>query len=393
MVLALLWAVGVLFAVLGAVVLYHGLASRWGRGLAVVMAAVVALAPLERAAAHGLVAWLYGGGLPVVSDRVMASRQILPLAHYEALADGVLTRALAALAAGLVLWALVWWSGQPQGRARWRALLSNRGFQVVAGAVFLAVAAFAGYNLWMSVQMHTPHPVFYTDCHKVWGHRGHPDPPKIVENTIPSYENAFNLGAPGIETDVLYDPDRREYYIGRYDRGSLPVEGKRLTLDEVFLAVGDRGYFWLDTKTIHRMNAAEAKQAAQDMYDLLQRHHLLDRAIVESDTPQNLVYFARLGIHTSYWIFNIDESAFPKTPWALWKALHQVQENYIRGGFSAISMDKRFYTPMVAWMLRGARIHLFTAHSRTEVEDLVQRSEVKVVLTDTTDFDVTTCGK
>ncbi len=235
--------------------------------------------------------------------------------------------------------------------------------------------------------------MFYTDCHKVWGHRGHPEPPKIVENTIPSYENAFNLGAPGIETDVLYDPDHREYYIGRYDRGALPTEGQRLTLDEVFLAVGDRGYFWLDTKTIHRMNAEEAKQAAQDMYDLLKRHNLLDRAIVESDTPQNLVYFARLGIHTSYWIFNIDETMFPKTPWALWKAMHRVQENYIHGGFSAISMDKHFYTPMVAWMLRGARIHLFTTHSRAEVKDLVRRSEVKVVLTDTTDYDVTTCGK
>ena len=252
----LLWAVWVLLAALGAVMLFHGLSSRWGKALAAALALVVVFAPLERAAAHGLVAWFYGGGLPALSNRLMASRSMFPLAHYLTEADDVLEGLFFAAALVLVLWALVWWSWQPQGRAAWRALFRNRVFRAAAGVVLLVVLAFAGYNGWMAVQMHQPHPVFYTDCHKVWGHRGHPEPPKIVENTIPSYQRAFDLGAPGIETDVLYDPVHREYYIGRYDRGALPPEGERLTLERVFSVVGNRGYFWLDTKTIHRMDAA-----------------------------------------------------------------------------------------------------------------------------------------
>ena len=347
---------------------------RWAGWL---LGLVVVLYPLENAAVRWLVQWVYTTPA-AFADRLLASRHILPLQHYVAEGEDALAGLVALATALLVLGTLVWAARHLPSVAAFVHHPATRG---AFGALVLAIIAFVGYNLWVNFQFRQPHPVFYTDCHKLWYH--HRD---ALDQTIA----AFNAGAPGIEIDVRYDVDRHEFYIGRYDTPNPPPD-KRTTLDEVFDAVGSRGYFWLDTKTIHYLTPAQAQQAARDMHDLLARHHLLARAIIESDTPQNLVYFSRLGLHTSYWIFNIDETAFPHTPWGQYLALMRIKRNYIQGGFSAISLDHRFYTPFVAWMLRGARIHLFTINDPKTLETLVQRPEVKVVLTDTTRFDITDC--
>lgn len=333
--------------------------------------------------------WLYTSGPAFLSEALLPARHHLPLRHYLLRVDHLLGGLQAVL--GLLSLALgAWWVVRHGCLARWWALPWVRG---AVAALAALVVAFVAFNLWLDHQFRQPHPVFYTDCHKVWGHRGHPEPPEIIENTIPSYRRAFDLGAPGVEMDVRYDRNLHQYYIGRYDRGAPPPPDQRLTLDEVFAAVGDRGYFWLDTKTIHYMTPEEARQAAQDMAALLDKYGLRQRAIIESDTPSNLVYFARAGLHTSYWIFNIDESAFPKTPWGLWWTLVRIKQNYIRGGFSAISLDVRFYKPLVAFMLRGARIHLFTVNAPEDLRLWVRRKEVRVILTDTDRYDITACGE
>ncbi len=353
--------------------------------------AFVALAPLTRALLRVGVAWLYHQGPAWLADWAMTSRQHLPPSHYQALAEHRLLALLlvaAALGWGLVL---AHKATRPAARARWATWWQRREVRATLGALLALTVAFVGFNLWLDHAFRRPHPVFYTDCHKVWGHRGHPEPPQIPENTIASYQRAFDLGAPGVEMDVRYDAQRHEFFIGRYDRGAEPPPGQRLTLEEVFRAVGKRGYFWLDTKTIHYMTPAEAQQAARDLAALLDRFDLRERAIVESDTPENLRYFAQAGLHTSYWIFNIDEEVFPKTPWGLWWALARIKLHYIQGNFSAISLDRRFYTPFVAFMLRGARIHLFTVDNPKALKALVRRPEVRVILTNTDLYSITDC--
>ncbi len=342
-----------------------------------VLALGVVLYPLESAAVRWLVQWIYTTPA-AFADRLLASRHILPLQHYVAEGEDALAGLVVLAAALLAVLMLIEAARYAPAVAAFLRHPATRG---TFGALVLAIIAFAGYNLWVNFQFRQPHPVFYTDCHKLWYH--HRD---ALDQTVA----AFDAGAPGIEIDVRYDVDRHEYYIGRYDTPNPPPD-KRTALDEVFDAVGSRGYFWLDTKTIRYLTPAQARQAARDMHDLLARHHLLARAIIESDTPQNLVYFSRQGLHTSYWIFNIDEQAFPHTPWGQYLALMRIKRNYIQGGFSAISLDHRFYTPFVAWMLRGARIHLFTINDPKTLETLVQRPEVKVVLTDTPRFDITDC--
>ncbi len=348
---------------------------RWGMGL---LAAVVVLYPLERVFARLVILWLYETPSPLL-DRIMASRHALPVTFYQHIAERAL--AWGVWGAFLLVWVLTVALPlrRPQNRRR---LLRHPATRAVGGGLLLLVVVFGGYNAWLSARFHRPHPVFYTDCHKVWAHR---------RNAIPLAERAFDQGAPGIEMDIRYDVARREFFIGRYDE-PVPPPGKRVLLADIFARVGQRGYFWLDTKTIHRLTPAQAQQAAQDMRALLDRFGLRQRAIVESDRPSNLRYFAAAGIHTSYWIFNIDETAFPKTPWALWWALVRIKQNYIRYGFSAISMDYRFYTPLVRWMLRGARIHLFTVDNPTTLQQLVSRPEVKVVLTNRPVYnDITAC--
>ena len=385
------WLIAVVLTAGNAVVLTRGRAPRLWRWAGGVFALFAALFPLERIAARGLAAWLYHRAPAALADRLLASRHVLPLTHYQARADAALAKLMLVIAALAFLETAGWLLKQPSGRARLQAIARSRRFRTLAGSAALAALVFAGYNAWLMVQFRQPHPVFYTDCRKVWGHRGHPEPPEIPENTIASYRRAFDLGAPGVEMDVRYDAARREYFIGRYDHGDPPPEGQRLTLDDVFTAVGDRGYFWLDTKTIHYMTPEEARQAAEDMRALLDRYDLRQRAIIESDAPDNLAYFARAGLHTSYWIFNIDEDRFPQTFLGQWWAMMRVQKHYIDGGFSAVSLDKRFYTPTVAWMLRGARVHLFTSDDRNELEALAARDQVRVILTDTAFYDIGTC--
>ncbi len=354
-----------------------------GKGLG----ALAWIYPLSYPVAHGLVRWIYQVNPAGLGDRLMASRTHLAVAHYLSRADQALNAGLLGLTGLLLLWV----SGQALRLPQVRAWLRTPVLRALLGGILALLLLFIGYNLWVEYQFRRPHPVFYDDCHKIWGHRGHPEPPDIPENTIASYTRAFDLGAPGVEMDVRYDVERHEYFIGRYDRGQAPPPGQRLTLAEVFEAVGDRGYFWLDTKTIHYLTPDQARQAASDMAQLLDRFGLRQRAIIESDTPENLVYFAQAGLHTSYWIFNIDEEAFPRQPWALWQALIQIKQRYISGGFSAISLDRRFYTPMVAAMLSGARIHLFTVDDPGELRRLAHRDEVKVILTNTTYYDITAC--
>ena len=348
--------------------------SRWlGWGLG----AGVLLYPLESALVRALVRWVYTTPAGF-ADRLLASRHVLPLQHYLAEGEDALAALVMAAAVLLVFLTLGWMAKRS---ARVAAFLHHPFTRGAFGVLVLAVIAFVGYNLWVNFQFRQPHPVFYTDCHKLWFH--HRD---ALDQTVA----AFDAGAPGIEIDVRYDVARREYYIGRYDTPNPPPD-QRTTLDQVFDAVGGRGYFWLDTKTIRYLTPAQAQQAAQDMRTLLARHDVLSHAIVESDRPENLVYFSRQGLYTSYWIFDIDETAFPHTLLGQYLALMRIKRNYIHGGFAAISLDHRFYTPFVAWMLRGARIHLFTINDPQTLETLVHRPEVKVVLTDTPRFDITDC--
>lgn len=348
----------------------------WGGGLVLTM-------PLIHAAARMAITWLYERGPASLVHLLMPSRNLLPLSHYLARMETGLktfTGVVLLFALGGTLYLVV-------SSPRWRHLISRPAFRYGLAALALPWLLAAGAFMGMELAYRMPHPVFYTGCPKIWGHRGHPQPPDIPENTIASFQQAFDLGAPGVEMDVVYLQEQRQFVIQRPDR-EYP---RRLTLEEVFEAVGTRGYFWLDIKTIRELTPEEAQQAARDLRALVDRFGLRERVIVESEDPNNLRSFVQAGLHTSYWIFNIDETEFPSSPWRLFWTLQEIRWNYIRGGFSAISMDLRFYTPEVARSLKGARIHLFTVNDPATLRALAQRDEVRIILTDTDLYHLVEC--
>ncbi len=381
--------VAVVDIALGSLLLKHG-TTRGERGWAwslLLLGWLLLTFPLLQRGALSLVAWMHASAPEALARWLMPSRAILGLGHYQARASLILE----SLLQGLGLLALLLLGTVVLGTPSLRAWIQT-GWQrpLVRGAmvmgVFPLLIAALGWA-WLTLQFRMGHPVFYDECRKIWGHRGHPEPPDIPENSIASFQRAFDLGAPGVEMDVAYEPSRRRFVIRRPDR----EYAQELTLDEVFAAVGNRGYFWLDIKTLRALPPQQAQQAAEDLRTLVETYQLQDRVIVESEHPENLTFFVQQGLHTSYWIFNIDEEAFPQSSWELARTLWRIRWNYARGGFSAISMDHRFYTPQVAQALKGARIHLFTVNDEDTLRALVARPEVRVILTDTDMYDLGDC--
>ena len=92
----------------------------------------------------------------------------------------------------------------------------------------------------------------YDSCHKVWSARGLYQKGVAngaIENSIESVALAFGKGGSGVEIDVRYDPESKHFFV-THDYPYIPQNGKLLTLNEMFEAVGRDGYFWLDYKNM-----------------------------------------------------------------------------------------------------------------------------------------------
>ncbi len=357
--------------------------TRWPVRFARLLGLVVPAFPPARWAARSLVAWLYTRGPDALARALMPSRNALPLSHYLDKSEHLLRAGLVLAWVGSFFPLLVAALADPQVRAGLRR-------PRVRFALAVLGLALASPFLWfgaLQIRFRMPHPVFYTDCRKVWGHRGHPEP-GIPENTLASFRNAFDLGAPGVEMDVFYLRETGRFLVGRK---RAEAGGHPLDLEQVFAQLGHRGRFWIDLKTVRNMTPQEARETAARLKALAERYHVEKRIIVESEHPENLRYFAQAGLHTSYWIFNVDREDLPQTTWEWVQALTEIQQNYVRGGFSAISMDYHYYRPIVARFLWGARIHLFTVNDEALLRHYVARDEVRIILTDGNYFHITAC--
>ena len=90
----------------------------------------------------------------------------------------------------------------------------------------------------------------YNSCHKVWSARGiYGD--GIEQNSLESLDKAFNSGALGVEIDLHYDVEMKQFIISHdhpyIDKNGKLVyvqkNGKLLTLKEVFKKFGQKYYF------------------------------------------------------------------------------------------------------------------------------------------------------
>ncbi len=146
----------------------------------------------------------------------------------------------------------------------------------------------------------------YNGCHKVWTARGLYGN-GIDQNSIESIGAAFEKGAEGVEVDVRYDKKMQDFIVS-HDYPYNKKNGKILKLSELFDAVGDNHYFWLDYKKLRYLNDEQTQQAIQRLFEISKKNNLKDRIYIENEAPVNLLKYRKAGLHTIFDTSPVPES-------------------------------------------------------------------------------------
>ncbi len=211
---------------------------------------------------------------------------------------------------------------------------------------------------------------FYNGCYKVWGHRGYfKDYP---ENSIESFSEAFDRGAHGVELDIFFDNNLQDFIVS-HDYPYNLVNGKLLTLENVFSAVGKRGYFWVEFKQLDAV--PDVDLVVDKMERLIKKFNLMDKVIIESPKGILLRKFSKKSIHTSYWLDK------PTYRFMFWIKDFQYRSLIGFSNFSAISMSHRYYNHTKK-KYSHLPIHLYTVNDKDALSKLIDDNAVKVILSD-----------
>jgi len=141
----------------------------------------------------------------------------------------------------------------------------------------------------------------YDDCRKIWAARGlvveGPDiTPDGTQNSIESITLAFSKGARGVEVDHYFDIGLNQFIVS-HDRPYNLKNGSLLTLEALFNATDEQGYYWLDFKKLRHLNKNDAHAAVQRLEAITKKHGLKKRIYVEGEDPINLSLFHQAGFN------------------------------------------------------------------------------------------------
>jgi hypothetical protein len=227
---------------------------------------------------------------------------------------------------------------------------------------------------------------FYDGCLKIWAHRGYASGHDM--NSLGSFRHAFDLGASGVELDILYSPETARFMVA-HNLPSPSGTEKVLYLDELFEELGDKGYFWLDIKNLRELSRNDTIKAANMLAKLLDRYSLRDSTVVESKMASKLTFFARKGLFTSLWITpGRSDSWFNSRVKTL---LYRTRT--LRGRFSAFSMNYLNYTPKVQDALGNVPVHLFTINDPVEIRKYQDMKNVRIILSDENLYSMDSCNE
>lgn len=241
-------------------------------------------------------------------------------------------------------------------------------------------------SLWLFERTLANAPVFsFPDCSKVWAHRGYAGVER--ENTLASVQAGFDLGAAGVEVDVLYDRKRGNFVVA-HDETDPRIEGQPLLLSSLFEHNRARGFLWLDAKNLRKLSPWTAHEATRRLSRLIEQYDLTHRVIVESGNPLYLSWLARRGVYTSYMV-SPNERRYGRFTLRFIAAIDRLGYAMIGGG--AISMDASRYTQAVASEFAQAPILLSTVNDKSELRRLSSNVSVKVILTDEQHFAIHAC--
>lgn len=229
---------------------------------------------------------------------------------------------------------------------------------------------------WLFFRPQAPTHIFYDGCSKVWSHRALSDGPK--ENTIDGMRRALELGAPGVEIDVIFDSKKSDFLVISEE---YFVQGERsdLRLPEMLDAVPAHGFIWIDLWNLKVLPDDVLEFAAYKLADLLRLRGLLNRTIVESTSEDGLAKVADRGVATCLWL---EIRPFERSRRGHVADAVRGAVAYHKANFSAVSMDYASYSVFVAAIFSAVPIHLFTVNESRILAKITEDPRIKIVLSD-----------
>lgn len=260
---------------------------------------------------------------------------------------------------------------------RWRWLLVICGWFMTG---FILTIGWVDYKLAQRTYTNV-----YNEPYKVWATRGlvtdgSDGSPVRPRNSIESISYAFSRGARGTEVDVFYDPEMSTFIVSHGQKYEKP-NGTLLTLDALFNAVGEDGYFWLDWKKLRHLNRTQLQAALARLQKITDRGTLRDRIFVEGEAPLSLLPVEHAGFLTMYDCRPmLDSNIINPVLIDVFKAV------YYFGGFTVMGMNSGtskdpIFGPKTRSALRNIPVFLYHVPDDMEfLKELASFSNVRVII-------------
>lgn len=247
--------------------------------------------------------------------------------------------------------------------------------------IILLVLTYFGLLFYVDYELSkTNYAESYNDCNKVWSSRGlYGD--DIDQNSIESISAAFAEGAKGVKVDVRYDTGMKDFIVSE-DFPYNKKNGELLKLSELFEAVGEENYFWLDFKKLRLLNDLQTQDAIQKLYDMSQQNSLYERLYVASEAPFKLAYYENAGLHTIFDSYSVPESKNYLSAFLI----NTYKIAYYFGNFSVMGMEygdlnDPVFGPETREYLKHVPLFLYHVPENADlVDELMLIKSVRVML-------------
>jgi hypothetical protein len=281
----------------------------------------------------------------------------------------------------LVVCALLW--AGVRARNTFGKMSGLRWLLVICGLLmtgFILTIGWVDYNLAQRTYDNV-----YNEPYKVWATRGlvtdgSDGSPVRPRNSIASISYAFSRGARGTEVDVYYDPAQCKFLVSHSPQYEKP-NGALLSLESLFDAVGEGGYFWLDWKRLRRLNRQQLHAALTRLKHIADRGTLKDRIFVEGEAPLSLPAVKQAGFQTIYDCHPLFDSRILST-----LLIDVFKAVYYFGGFTVMGMqsgtrEEPIYGPKTHRALRNIPVFLYHVPDDVELlKELASLSNVRVII-------------
>ncbi|MCL9780300.1 hypothetical protein M9194_02500 [Vibrio sp. S4M6] len=175
--------------------------------------------------------------------------------------------------------------------------------KLILGIVVVVAVSIYGLNRYVEKQLDTmAHTNAYNECHKIWSARGL-YPTRSEENTIASFQRAFDAGATGAEVDFFYDPGSETFYVTHNDiirnpDGSIK-DPNALTLEQLLSHFGNQYYWWLDYKNLGRISDEQTQDSIKRLQVIADKiPGIKDKLYIEGSNPLMLSVYTQAGFKT-----------------------------------------------------------------------------------------------